>query len=100
MSTGKRPLLILSAAAALFATMTLTPGEAEARRRWRVHSTVGAVIAGAVLAEVIGATVDAHVVLPSASVHVHTHRAPPPPPPPPPPCCYGPPPPVYAPPPP
>ena len=101
MTTAKRPLVILSAAAVLFTMMTLSPDDAEARRGWRVRGVVGAVIAGAVLAEVVGATVDARVVLPPVSVHVETYPAPPPPPPPPP-CCYAPPPPprTYAPPPP
>src|SRR5688572_1498767 len=96
MTTAKRPLVILSAAAVLFTALALDPGSAEARHRhgWRMRHVVGAVIAGAVIAEAIGATVDAHVHVhhPAASVHVHT-APPPPPPPPPPPVYYYPPPP-------
>jgi hypothetical protein len=49
-----------------------------------MHGAVGAVIAGAVLAEIVGATVDAHIHVPPVSVHVETYPTPPPPPPPPP----------------
>jgi hypothetical protein len=91
-TTAKRPLVILSAAAILFTALAVHPQEAQARHRhWRMRGAVGAVIAGAVLAEIVGATVDAHIFLPPVSVHVESHPAPPPPPPPP--CCYAPPPP-------
>jgi hypothetical protein len=84
MTMAKRPLVILSAATFLFMALAVHPEAAEARHRhrhWRVHGAVGAVIVGAVLADIVGAAVDAHIHVPPVSVHVETYPAPPPPPP-------------------
>jgi hypothetical protein len=84
----KRPLVILSAATALFSFLALAPHPAQARHRhgWRAGGAVaGAVvgaIAGAVIADAIGGSVEAAVVTPSVAVQVQSYPAPPPPPPP------------------
>jgi hypothetical protein len=84
----KRPLVILSASAALFALLAVAPQTAEARHRhrWRAGGAIaGAVvgaIAGAVIADAVGASAE-------ATVRVQTYPPPPPPP------VYQPAPPVY-----
>jgi hypothetical protein len=88
MFSRKRPLVILSASAALFALLAMAPHAAEARHRhrWRAGGAIaGAVvgaIAGAVIADAVGASAEAVVVAPPVAVRVQTYPAPPPPPPP------------------
>ena len=70
MLNRKRPLVILSASAALFALLAVAPHDAEARHRhrWRAGGAIaGAVvgaIAGAVIADAVGASAEATVYAP------------------------------------